>query len=474
MENFVNYITDTINPTIINDYISGPGTSDEFVGSDPSTADYTKMGWIMSCYRRMKEANTVDQAVKDVINQLSGYSDSNGVKNYALLSPSGFNLAQQMVYDNKSVPDFSFTDSKDIITGFSSYLDDNVGSAQNSGGQSALHMIIDLGMADAIPGLITSYGTQSTDAETSSILSPYYLALKKKSEDEVSGITSRSTETFLAIQSTLGSPGYNEFNFSNAILSGSSGDVKNEVVRYILGVSHDVLKSSIVSSGITSVAIGSIASETSDVIAALASSVTTSDGIAASKVVFDSQIYLSATSHLEGNKGYSPLMYYINKYRSEVDIDILTSLSTVFSPLAISVDETATTEGFNPVGLMAYYMTVNEDGITWGSPAGASFIKTALTIEGESAYRTWAMTGNVRDFTGGASSNAFGAITNILTKINSSHQAWWNAIDKEANPDTVIHDYSSTYDILAALSLPSVIDYAFYTMWMTEYGKELT
>jgi len=469
MENFVNFITDTINPALIDEYLLAEGTEADFTGSDASTADFTKIGWIMSCYRNMKEAGTADAEVDAMVARLATINTDNGI-NYELLSQSGFNIIQQMVFDARGQTDFTFNDAIAVIPGFEAYLNANLSAAANPGGQSALHMMIDFGMVDAINSVGGDYGSQSTDVFTSKVLAPYYLAIKKKYEDQLSGAVSRSSQVMDIVSVKAGAPSYNEFVGKNSIVSGATGDVKNELSRYILSTSHETLKATIVG-GELDIAVDpaeiAVANE------AMSSSVEIADGIAASKTKFDTIAYQAATNSLESNRGYNPLMMYINKYRASVKGEVLTYLGSKFSSLSISVDEDGTTEGFNAVGLMAYYMLIGASG-TWNSASGAAFIKTALSsITAATAYQIWAVSGNVRDFTSGGSSNSFGAITNILMKINDAHQAWWNELDKVANPDATIHDYELTFTSLATDVFPALIDYSFYKIWMVEFGREI-
>ena len=80
MTNFVNFLTDTIRPAVVNAYINGPGTDEDFFGSDSSTMDYTKFGYTAAVFRKMIRAGKATPEVKDIVNYIANI-EIDGSKN---------------------------------------------------------------------------------------------------------------------------------------------------------------------------------------------------------------------------------------------------------------------------------------------------------------------------------------------------------------------------------------------------------
>jgi hypothetical protein len=260
----------------------------------------------------------------------------------------------------------------------------------------------------------------------------------------------------------------------NQLKSLSGGMLNNEISKLILSTSKDVF------SKCAPYVISSV-STTNPEESAISSIVTKAAGISSGSTQYN----LNGYSVDKPNTGYHPLFFYLYKYRGSVDIDTLELLSQKFSPFSISVREDFSTEGFNCVGMAAYYLNLGADG-SWDNAGLAGWIKTQLEKARDSnvshvdsifsdAYSVWAVSGNVRDFTNGGSNNAFGAISNILEKINAQHSSWWSSQDEEEinNEEVEVSDFESTYNSIAGAVLPDVISYDFYTIWMVEFGKEI-
>lgn len=454
IENFVNFITDTITPPIINEY----GIGSDFAGNDSSTAEYTKLGWIFKCYMGMKDRGLVDS---DVINVVSDIVDVNDYE--ALRSPSGFNIFQIVIYDNRSNPDFNLTEDLDFNK--SGFLD-LIRVADNPGGQTPAHMIADYGMKGLMGDIDARSDFKHFDVTSISgdYLSPWALSIVRGAEEVLAdtGATRKKETADIAADVTLGVDEYDDFFGKNPMRSGSGLSLDNEISRIIVSSSEPVLMKTIENNWL--IGPNAVADYAINPISSI---VVKKEGIKPGDTTYN----LSTYSVPQQSSMYHPMFFYLNKYRSNSDVSVLSMLSRKFSPFSITITDSGETEGFNCIGLAAYYMSISGD--EWTNNDMAGWIKDTLSSAGGDAYEIWAVSGNVRDFTGGSSSNAFGAITNILEKINDDHSAWWSAEQEDENSTATINDYESKYNTLSSLILPDDFDYNFYRIWMTEFGKEI-
>ncbi len=449
INNFVNFITDTITPPIINDYgVSCP----DFCGNDSSTGDYTKLGWVFKCYLEMKDNGLVDASVTSVVQSIAGVNNISSLR-----SQSGFNILQILVFERRSDKEFSLNTDLGISCEDIKALSH---VADNSGGQTALHMCVDYGMSTLLSELGVS-GTGHIDSQdrTGDFISPWGLGIMKGAEEIVSESETTNRREVAALLSNAPAGTYSSFFGPNPLYSGGGGSVKNEISRFIMSSSHDVFKMAVSQGWI----LNGVDASGGNPIPAI---IETADGISNGSV----KVNLANYSVGEHETGYHPLFFYIYKYRNTADIATIGALASNFSPLSISIGENGETEGFNVIGLASYYMTYLEDG-TPTNVALAGWIKTVLSGCGADANNIWAVSGNARDFTSSSTGNAFGAITNIISKINDMHSAWWAG--QEEGSEATVHDFESTYTTMAGAILPDVFDYSFYRIWMVEFGKEI-
>lgn len=188
MTNFVNFITDRIRPTIIESYLAGAGTEEDFVGSDSSTIDYTRFGYVASVYRKMLRDDTVDTAVTDMVKVMSEYTNGDGVLNYKQKSPSGYSIADMMVYDARSDAEFSIVEmSAAMGDGFTAYLNEAMIVPSSSSMGSPLHMMVEFNLSLAISELESAAFHPVGVDESNTAMSPLMYALKRAADDNMSG-----------------------------------------------------------------------------------------------------------------------------------------------------------------------------------------------------------------------------------------------------------------------------------------------
>ena len=446
IENFVNFVTDTITPPIL----TAAGITEEgFAGNDTSTAEYTKLGWILTCYGDMVKRNLVDGDVDAIVDEIIGINDIESLR-----SPAGFNLLQIMSYENKSNKEFT------IATDLNGHGQEDMIPlaliADNPGGQTAYHMIVDYGMKDLVKELpLEGAGHIDDPGRTGEFLSPWALAMVRGGEEKVSG-TEDGPRMALAQYMSAASGEYNTFYGKNPVYSGGGGRIENEISRIIMSSSHEVLEQ-ILELALTNVP-GSAGALTPG-------AVESSGGISAGSVTFDATKYGAGTHE----SGYHPLYFYLFKYRSGVKKELLDLLTEKFSSLSVSISESGDTEGFTAASLASYYLSITDDG--WNNPELAGWVGAETAKAGGSAEEIWAGSGSVRIFTNGSSGNAFGAVTNILVKINDKHNEWWS--NQPEDSEATIHDFESLFYGYAGAALPGSIDYDFYRIWMVEFGKEI-
>ena len=453
INNFVNFITDTITPPVIYQYAGATLGSPDFTGSDASTAEYTKLGWIYKCYGDMVAASLSDASVDSFVTSMQGLS-KNGPD--ILRSPSGFNILQIVVFSRRSNKTFTFADGMPAVD--MSKIKPLMFVADNPGGQTAMHMAVDYGMKELVVELGTdNLGHITAPGRTGDFLSPWALSMVRAGEEIVSNSpTTNRRELAQLLSDAAAGKNYDAMYGANPKNAGATGELDNEISKIISSTSHDVLEK----------AIDYILSplSTSNVVLT-AGAVETTGGISSSSVTFNAAQY---SANIESS-GYHPLYFYLYKYRASSKLTILDKLSEKFSPVSVSVSESGETEGFTAVGMAAYYLTVNSGGV-WNNPALAGWVKGILAQCGGTTDAIWATSGNVRDFTNGSSNNSFGAITNILEKINKEHSSWWADNDDGNN---TINDFADTYTTMAGSVLPGSFNYDFYRIWMVEFGKEL-
>ena len=196
--------------------------------------------------------------------------------------------------------------------------------------------------------------------------------------------------------------------------------------------------------------------------AVMSAAVTKSSGISKAGITFDLGIYQGSAFSQKSNIGYHPLFMYVYKYKSGINVNTLDTLASVFSPYSISVKNNET-DGYNVIGMVARYLAV-ENG-SWANISLAAWLKARMSEFTGDKYKIFAASGNARDFSGGRTINAFGAINNILSTINIEHRRYFN------NKDVGDPDYDPS--VLMSAALPNTIDVAFYEEWMEEYGQTI-
>ena len=92
----------------------------------------------------------------------------------------------------------------------------------------------------------------------------------------------------------------------------------------------------------------------------------------------------------------------------------------------------------------------------------ADMVRIWLGQAGSSSLAIWYISGNTAIFSGGSSSNAFGAVTNILDKVVSYHKSWQS--------ENVGGDFAPLYATAVLKVFPAALDYTFYQLWQAEFG----
>ena len=470
IKNFVNFITNTIHPEVIEEYRNSTEYSvDDFFGYDTSTGDFTKAGWMMVCRDNAVKAGTLttdrDNAVRDIL-----YIEKDGLKNRDVVSPAGYNLLQQWIYHNRRSTTLNLNLS---YPDFGNFVKEKLLEKSDDLKQSGMEMLIEYSMHDTINTIIPrdlELGTASTDETVSRTISPFMFALKKKAEEIVAGdgadIASRTFDEVYTHISNLTST-YDGFYFRNAIGTESRLSPKNEIARYISITSHAELEATVddlISKGFVE------ATETSKIAQALTHAVVSATGLSITKVDFSIDRYLSKAGDVSANRGYNPLFYYIYKYGQDSNPVILTKLGNVFSPFALT-SVSGTNDGYTALGLLTYVMEI--DGDDWAKPNLATYIKEQINVaNGDNAYERAAWLTNVRDVKKSGSNN-FGPINNIMSKINNHHSSWWATVSAEEDNTLTPDDYNSTYTTLANKIMHPDFNFSFYKTWMFENGKEI-
>ena len=476
--NFIEFATDRIHPEVFTEYQNSGYADGDFTGADGSTLDFTKLGWMISIREKMRVENTLTDEVDTLINDMFSMNatDATGTKpNYLTLSNGNYNLLQQIVFDNRSNPDFNFDFS--YITSFSDAFDALLYEKFDDNQLSAAEMIIEYGLNNAASVLdITKAGASSTESLASKRFSMYMFAYQKAASEFVSipNGTGKAAKVLNVIRSKIDTPlanNYNEFFYPNPMSQSSATYPKNELSRMFSFLSHDLLEA-YVGKMITDLGVTDPAPL---FVSAIKSAVTGTSGLGATQVSFNAEEYQSTVEANIPNNGYSPLYFYISRHKSECRKTILDEISKAFSPFAISIG-VSLQDGFTPLGLLSSYLKVNENN-EWNSSDIANFIKeqSAGFATMSNAFESFAALGSVRDFTGGKTNNAFGVANNIMNTINSRHSAWWAEKSAEEGNTLTIDDFNTVYDSLISSVLSgNSFSYANYKIWTFEYGKEVS
>jgi hypothetical protein len=289
-------------------------------------------------------------------------------------------------------------------------------------------------------------------AQETSMISPFMYAIKRMAE---SPSDNERKNTVDIIAGAVSGKSYNEkFGRNNTRLNDPA--ILNDISKLLLSSTEETIKRAI-DTVIENVEGDSIGAEPNIV------SIVKADGLSKTAITFDLSIYEGKVSD-EKDMGYNPIFYYINRFKSVCDVEVLNKLASKFSPFLISVKD-GTTDGYNAIGVLAASMTIREG--QWESPELVDWIKTQISDEfaGRSGYEIFVGAGNVRDMTGGNTLNAYGTVTNILRIVNSVHREY-QSTKEDDDPE---------FDPMPLISaiLPSQIDSLFYEEWMIEFGQEV-
>jgi len=450
MENFVNFITDKIKPHVIRAYLDGAGTDADFFGSDSSTMDFTKFGYVASVYRKMLRKGTVNQDVKDIVKYIGNIAIDRKL-NYKEKSPSGYRIADMMVFDAQNDPFFKISELTSVVgEDFKEYVFGIINTSPSDGLATPLHMMIEFGLNQAIAEVPAKAFQYNPDLnKNQGILGAFGYALKRLAD---SNNDEDRLNTYNVIWETVNNLTYEElFGPHNRTLSGNI--IYNDISKMIMLSSNETIK-------IALKQIRGISSQDALGIEPNIKAVTKAEGLSKNSIVFDIDIY-SGLLENEQQKGYTPLFYYVNKFKGASTPEILDTLTKYYSPFAISVED-GNTEGYTPLSVLAASITISDDG-NWNEAELVQWIKKQATrVNTSNPYKVYAVLGSVRDFTGGSSINTYGVVNNILRTINEYHRR-------------TIEDGADSFDPTPLLNavLPSCIDKTFYEEWMVEFGQEV-
>lgn len=453
MTNYVNFLTDKIRPAVVQAYLDGPGTPEDFMGSDSSTMDYTKFGYTLCILRRMIQDGSASTEVKDIVKTLSAFENSDGLKNYEQKSASGYSIADMIVYEARGDTDFSINAlAEGVADGFMDYFNSIAIKQASSVVASPIHMMIEFMHATALSELSEEAFIPSDTDNSMDMMSPLAYALKRAADN---GMTGDRLAIYNIVKDKYPIDDYAAALGANSSSTNES-NTKNDLTRLIVSASHDTLESGI--DELVSLVPGDKIPTS-----LLLDSVTKAEGLSKNSIVFDLGIYKGGITG-EQNTGYSPLFYYINRYKTSCRISILDKLVTKFSMFAISI-ENDTTEGYTPMELLTNAFNLTDDG-EWNNPDLVAWAKAQLSeIDTTSDYKFFAAAGNVRDFTGGKSTNAYGVVTNIFRTINRYHRKLKN--------DSEDPDFSYDPTPLISAVFPPVVTSSLYEEWMTLFGQEI-
>jgi hypothetical protein len=479
INNFISFATDRIHPDVFTEYQQNHYEEGDFTGADASTLDFTKLGWMISVREKMRVegtlTNDVDTLINDIFN-MSLTTESGTIPNYLALSNGDYNLLQQIVYDNRMNEDFSFDFS--YIPNFNTtVMTQLLYSKFNNNQMSAAEMLVEYGLHNAISVLdINRLGTESTENLASKRFSIYMYAYQKAASEYVSipDGTGKAAKTLNVIRAKIAATPiseYQSFYYKNPKSQALATYPKNELARVCSFLSHDLLVQYIpkIITDIAAPPDGGIFTT------ALKTAVSGTTGLSSTQVLFNADTYKTQTESNTRNMGYSPLYFYINRYKTECKETVLTELAKAFSPVAVALGPDLN-DGFTPLALLSYFLEIDENN-HWKNQEIAAFIKSSASFVTSIAntFEAFAALGSVRDFTGGKTNNAFGTVNNIFVKINDKHKVWWAEVSADANNQLTIDDFAPAFNTLSGEVLPgTVFSYSNYKIWMFEYGKELT
>jgi hypothetical protein len=475
---FIEFATDRIHPDVFIEYQNNNYVEGDFTGADASTLDFTKVGWMISVREKMRVEGTLTNDVDTLVNNIFNMTltdDGGTIPNYLALSNGNFNILQQIVYDNRANEAFLFDFS--YITSFSSAMDQLLYSKFDDNQMSAAEMVIEFGLHNAVAVLdIARLGSDSSDSLASKRFSVYMYAYQKAASEFISipDGTGKAAKTLNAIRAKIITglyPTYESFYFTNSLSQSSASYPKNEISRILSYLSHELLVRYVpnIIEDLAAPLDGGVFT------AALSTSVHGTTGLSKTQVTFDADGYKTRVESSVQNKGYSPLYFYINRYKTECKSAVLIELAKAFSPVAVAIG-TNLNDGFTPLSLLSYYLEI-DDTDHWKNQEIASFIKSSASFVTSftNPFEAMAALGSVRDFTGGKTNNAFGTVNNVFNKINDRHNAWWTEVSSAEENQQTIDDFEPIFTILSGEVLPGTsFSYANYKIWMFEYGKEIT
>ena len=454
MTNFVNFIEDRIRPVIIQAYLDGPGTEADFIGSDGSTRDYTKFGYLLSVYYDMINEETTTSAITGIVKTISAYQDDNNVPNYMQKSSAGYNILETMVYSERNNSGFLFSNLYDALpVEFVGFMNESLQEQASSTFGSAMHMMIEYGHAAGLNEIADDAFDTSKRGVDYMTLTPLMYALKKYTENIAD---SNREAVFNTVKSKYTLDEYN-LTFGKNPSKTSSFHLDNDISRFIVSAYTESL-----TNGVN--VLDSILNFAPYPATGMKAAVTKAEGLSKNSVAFDIGVY-SGSIPGDNEVGYTPIFYYINRFKNTCDVNVLNKLKNMFSPLAISVDD-GITEGYNAIGILAASMTLSDSG-EWEQPELATWIKDRLSeIGATSGYELFVAAGNVRDMTGGKTINSFGALTNIFSTINNYHR-------KLKNEFSGAGEFTFDADPIITAILPDVAMGTLYDEWMIEYSREV-
>ena len=454
MTNYVNFIKGKIRPAIIQAYLDGAGTEADFIGEDSSTGDYTKFGYTLAVAKEMVDEGTANNDVKAIVSQLSGYTDQNNKKNYQIKSSSGYSTLDMLIFSARNDQSFTFASMDDFfVDSIMAYVNSNIMVSASATTAAPMHMLVEFMQNAAIGEVSADALANENVGDTHGMVSPLLYALKRAADNNMSA---DRLATYNAVKTKMDLSDYDQGLGPNSTSVADSVPTNN-LTRFIAGASHDSII--LAAEEMVSLVPGTPMS-TADIM----SCVTKADGLSKNHITFDLGVY---AGHVSGgnNKGYSPLFYYISRFKGACNVSVLDHLATKFSPFAISLEGNST-DGYNPLSVLAASLVLQDDG-TWDNLELAAWIKQKLTsLSATNGYQLFAGAGNVRDLSGGKSPNAYGVVTNLLIEVNKYHRKQADLNQEDANwvfnPGPVLSPV-----------FPAVIDGTLYEEWMVEFGQEI-
>ncbi len=457
LDNFVNFVGREINPAVVRAFMDSSKYEDaDFFGVDGSTGNYTKAGYMLGVLGNMMAEEGGHEGSIDVVEAVLAVA-IDGVSNTDLLGRDGDCAYAQAAFSNLGANEDVFSMMFDASSTpkeplFSTMLESGLLLKLIERNEAAPMAPILEEFTDA-----RDYSSRSTEEVVSKFLSEVSYGILKVSEIKVSGGDyADMLAKVVSMAGIVGGRSYDLLFGRNPVTSGSGSGVTNDISRIINGVSHNVFEEAFVTQGILKGLLNPKSSVVSNISVGYGG---IPEGIARNSVSFSAASY--AVGVEKQNQGYSPLMYYIAKYTNSCRTELLDALREHFSGIAISIDDSGSSEGFNPVGLAAYHSKLQNGGF---SGALADFVKAELKDCGSSAMTIWYVSGNVSAFSDGSSNNAFGAVTNIYDKVVGYERTW-----EEENEDPEA-SFSDVYSGVVGGILPTALGFDFYQLWKAEFG----